>query len=389
VWRSLLVATAVCLVEGTCARLAAGQAPTGGVQATLNATTLIDDNVFSQTLATADTILRLTPGVAVSRVRPRLSLTGSYSMDAERYGTHAELNTLQARQGGVFTAAFRATSRTSLSWMASQSSTLNPSEFNALTALTLGRVRAMRSQGSSILRHDLAKRTAFDIAYDFSRDELTETRIVTLTHGLDAHLTHQIGTRVSTYVRVNGRLFDFGTGPTPRVTSSLAAGGWTMRGRVTHATVEAGAQQTNGTWGYTAEATLGRTLGPADVLGSYGRGIATAIGVSGPVTSDHLQVRATFQRRAGASRGGGAGRATTRPQLGLAAGAFRSQLPSGQSNSYQWSVQLTQPLTRRLSLQGGYDAAIQRSRGGILPLVGEIRRNRLLFALSLSTGSVR
>lgn len=362
-------------------------APPRGVQASVTATTVYDDNVLGQPVAAADEILRLTPSFSVTGGKPRLNLTGSVTFDAERFQSHRDLTTMQARQVETFSGSFRAAPHTTLSFNAGRSSTTNPAELNTLTALNIGRQRASRWQGGSSLHRVLGPTSTLDFGYDLSRDRLSGGTATT-THAVDVRLAKQPSQHSDIYVRVNGRRFEFGAAGTAPVLSTFTNAGWSAHGKSAHVTAEAGVQRTNGAMGSTVDFSAGRKFGQTDLTAGYGRGVTTALGVTGTIAFDHVQVSAVYQGRPTMATAGGTGTGGLR--MAARFGASRNQISTATSTSLQWAAELTKPLARMLAVQVSYDGSTQQMLAGALgPALGDIRRNRVTFTLAFLPWSPR
>jgi len=141
------------------------------VQPTIGASIVFDDNVFAQQTSNADTVLRISPGLSLIRVRPKAIFTGTYFLDAEKYQRFTELTTPQARQNGMFLAEFNPTRRRFWSVTGGYFSTTNPAELNTITALTVTRQRADRLQGGAKFRQELSRRVTFETGYTATHDD--------------------------------------------------------------------------------------------------------------------------------------------------------------------------------------------------------------------------
>jgi len=100
-----------------------------------------------------------------------------------------------------------------------------------------------------------------------------------------------------------------------------------------------------------------------------------------------VHATATLQGRTPSA--GATGKRPSGMRLLLATGFFNNSFATGEFRSYQWSVQLTLPVTRTMTLVGGYDGSIQRNLGGGLPVAGDFARNRYLVSLAVSPWSAR
>jgi opacity protein-like surface antigen len=366
-------------------------APRNGVQPFVMVGVRFDDNVFSRskTAATADSILRVTPGVIAVRTRPTLTLSASYMLDAERYQDHPNLTTPQARQTGSLTMTLRPDARTAVVLRSGYFRTLDASELNQTSGLTTIRARAQRWQVGAGLRRTLTPRVTMEMGYDFSHDAIV-LRDATQTHMVDGRFTRLFSQHAAVYGRVTVRRFDFGSAAA--MSTLFTAAGWSLTTNVLHVSVEAGPQQLSGagastTIGPAVEASIGRQVDVADITLSYGRGQTTALGLSNAIRSDHLQV-ATVWRRRGPLPGPGQGPQAA--QLTLRGGFYRNQLGATSTRTYQFSAEFLKGLTSRMAILLGYDTSAQNGQlgaGGTAP--GGIRRNQITVSLSVSPWKVR
>lgn len=356
-------------------------APRGPVQASVTTTTVFDDNVLGRATPTADAIVRVTPGLNLTLGRPHFRVAFGGSFDAEWYRMHQDLSTAQARQNGTLSVTYEASSRTTWSWTAGQSTTTNPMELNTLTALSIARQRASRWQGGSSVRHQLGRHSSVDLGYDVSRDALSAGNVTT-THTVNAQLTRQPTVHTDLFVHVTGRRFDFGAaGAAPAVNSTQATAGWSVHGKSAHLTAEGGVEAAGRAVRSTVEVSAGRKFSQTDVTGAYGRSTTTAFGVAGVIAVDHVRVGTVYQARPTMRTLAGHGPAGLR--IAVNVGASRNQLPTGPTMSYQWSAEVARPLSRLLSVQIGYDGSTQQDALAALGAVGgDVRRNRVTFALS-------
>ncbi|HMC83389.1 MAG TPA: hypothetical protein VKL61_09170 [Candidatus Polarisedimenticolia bacterium] len=152
-----------------------------------------DDNLFyTAESPQRDVISRLTPGIEAGSRSERLTLSGRWSLDAERFADHSELDTNRARESAAFDLHSRLSRPLSLSLHGDYLSTLTPGELNPATGLAAGRSRARRLSVRPSLDWKLGPTTVGTFGYTRMKDDLVggvaaDTRSTTL--GLDHHPT--------------------------------------------------------------------------------------------------------------------------------------------------------------------------------------------------------
>jgi len=372
-----LVVAALSLGPG---RAAAQTVTAPPVQPSVSATTFFDSNVLSLPAATADIVLRVTPGLALGRVTPRVRWSTSYSFDAERYQDRTDLTTIQARQALQADGAVSLGARTSIAWSGGYTSTTNPGELNTLTGLNVARVRANQWLGSATINRDLSPHVDFSVRYSYQRSALPSAGL-TESHGVDVRVGYRGTPHSESYVHVDTQRFDFGANGAPSLVTAVA-GGWEIRPRFATITAEAGAQVSQGSVGPRVSLAITRTIGQATLTGSYMRSVTTALGVPGTVAFDTVQAGFSHQAVGHSARGG--------LRVGVHASASRNAVLAAELRSWQYGGDLTHPLAGGLSLQVSYDTWVQESTLGAVGLLGgHITRQRVFFTVTFSPWSVR
>lgn len=389
--RLIFVTSAVALVV-LCASAASAQsrAPAPNVRSTvqpsITAAVVYDDNVFGNGSNTPDSVLRVTPGISLIRVRPRAVLTAVYFLDAERYQRYSELTTPQARQTGTFTAFFSPTPRRAWEVGVGYFSTTNPTELNTLTSINVGRQRADRWSTSGMFRQQLGRQTTFEVNYLAMRDQYRTG--ATFENGWEARLGHRPTARTEFFIRENTRFIDFGS--TGNFTRNMVSAGYGWRDRDLHWTAEGGGATTSGEPMWTAMGTLGREFGFNDITGSYGRSTTTAIGIPTPIVVDYMDVAFTRTPRVRVPSAEQPGRQPRGFRFAFRVGMSRNTLPVGEARAYRLWIEVAKPLSSTLLLVAIVDGTKQDTVGTtVFGLGGDILRNRVSLSLQFSPWSPR
>jgi hypothetical protein len=330
---------------------------------------LYDDNLFAQPQAAqSDFILRLSPRLG-ARYRSRaLTARAHYTLDAEHYLEHPELNAALARQEAAFDVRGPATRRVDLALAASYTRTRTPAELNVISGLEAGRAEARRLQVAGEMAVRLGTRTSATFVPAFTRDELdgsAATDQATMGLGLERRLAAASTGRL----QYQWRRFTFDGGADD---AHVVTAGWTRRlGAASQLDVQAGPRLSS--TGLDAEVSLGwrRRLGRGELALTYLRTQSTALGETGPL--DVNGVAATFSRQ------------VARPlRLAIGPSVFRTAGAGFDALVYRLGLDLALKLTRRLTLMGSHQFSLQR--GGPGALAGEdVSHNAVL--ISIVTGS--
>lgn len=200
---------------------------------------IYDDNIFFSDLqAEEDKIVRLGPAVNTGYRSVPLTLDGHFSVDAERYWRHPELDSDLARKNAEVNVDYRVNSVLTLSADSSYIETQTPGELTPETELELGRARAERLAFGSGALYRFDSVTTGAVRYDFSRYELADgidSEVHVLRLNLDRRLSRRDaigfdyrfdGFRFDTAESVDAHtvLFRASRELTPRATVSLGGG---------------------------------------------------------------------------------------------------------------------------------------------------------------------
>jgi hypothetical protein len=264
------------------------------LRGTVSVTGLEDDNIFfTSGQGEGDRIARLTPEIEAGCDSARLSVLGRYTLDAERFAEHPELDTSRARQNATLELWTEPSRALTLGLRGEYVTTLAPGELNALTGLAAGRVRGTRLTLGPSLERRFGPLTVGTAAWTETRDDLAggvaaATRTVAL--GAQRRASPRDTLRWDyTYGR-----FDFeGAVPTTAHTLTL---GWDRR--ITERTdlaLRGGPRLSEGT--VDPEVSIGIHHGSrrATLSLTYGRSLATVLGQSGTVITESLVPAVTFR----------------------------------------------------------------------------------------------
>src|SRR5438067_6033763 len=116
------------------------------LQPSVAITGVTDDNLFfTPEAAASDRILRIRPALEVLFASPRLSASGGYEFDNDRYATHSTLSNRRARQHAAATMQYHISPRLDVGIDGGFTDTDTPAEFNIATGLGSLRRRAQQT----------------------------------------------------------------------------------------------------------------------------------------------------------------------------------------------------------------------------------------------------
>ena len=320
----------------------------------LSLTGVEDDNLFSAPgTGTGDRISRLTPRVGADYRSARLSLAGRYSLDAERYAEHPELDTSRARQHAALDLAARPSHRVGLALHGDYQTTLTPGgDLNLATGLAAGRVRARRLE----LRPSIDWRSGPASGGSLTITQTTDSLVggaATGTRAAALELERRTSPRNTASLRLGTTLYDFDRAPD--VTAHVLGVGWERHlGRGALIELRGGPRFSGGRTDPELSAAVRGDFKKMHVALSGNRSLATVIGRAGAVVTDSLMPSVAFQPRPSF-------------QVIASPGYFRIRDARGgpEATVYLADVQATWRLGDRLSLVGGYRRS--RQRGALDP----------------------
>jgi hypothetical protein len=315
-----------------------------------------DDNLLSapegQTLA--DTIVRVTPGLSLSRESAHSYWFGSYSFDAERYQDHTTLTTPLARQTASLFGRAQTAAHTTFAVNGGYDYTTTPQELNATTGLFTGRIRAWRWHAGPEATQAISPTSSIIVSYDLTDDAIAEQRIV--THAADFTLRHEISARDIIRVRPFVREFMFDTGSVGSYGGVL---GWThWLTPFTSLSLDGGPRfvERDSRVRPELDLQLRRLSGYSDLGVTYLRTMTTALGLEGPLDTQRVVASAGYHHPAVVD-------------VTFEGGVYETKQTTTDIRVYRFTADVTRRLNRVLSISALYGLDVQRGRAVLTPLV--------------------
>jgi hypothetical protein len=324
---------------------------------------LYDDNLFARPGAgERDLVLRLTPRLDAAYRSPAVTASAHYTLDAERFQEHRDLDAARARQEAAIGLRMTPTRRLDLDVSAAHASTLTPGELNLLTGIETGRAPARRTQAAGALSLRLGTRTSATVQPGFIREQVEggpAVDTVSLTGGMERRLGP------SAQGRLRYRVRRFSGGGDAATLSHAVTAAWSGRlSRTTELELEAGPRRTGRQAGAELALSLRRHHRGGELALAYVRTEATVLGVDGPVTAEGVSV--SLSRALGRSL-----------RFAMGPSVFATRGAALQATVYRGSLDLSWRLARALRLSGGYQYSLQRGGAG-----ADVRHNVLLLSLA-------
>jgi hypothetical protein len=353
------------------------------VRGALSLSGVQDDNLFSAPADSreGDFISRLTPEVEGGVTSARLSLAGRYSLDAERYSEHPELDTARARELASIDLQSRPARLLKFSLHGDYLSTLTPGDLNPTTGLSAGRLRARRVAAGPAVDWRMGPKTSANASCTLTRDDMASgiaagTRTTTL--GLQRRLSpRDTGSLVYTLGQYD---FGEGAGSTARTVSL----GWERRlGTGGALSLRGGPRYSDGRTGTEAFIALRHDSRRLHVSLTGGRSLATVIGRAGTVVSDSVLPAVSWQ-------------AMRSLFLSASPGVFRIRDAQGgaEARVYLVGIEADWRIDDRLSVVGTYRRSLQRGTldpvaSGAAGGADDILRDTFLLSLVARQGASR
>jgi hypothetical protein len=262
-------------------------------------------------------------------------MVGRFTFDVERFASHPELTTVDARQRAGATVTYRPTRRLAVAADAELLKTRTPAELNALTNVTLARARAQRASAHASVTRQLDMVTAGTIDYRYAADHIEGapgTRTHTLTIGADRHRSQR------DVVSVNYRLNQFQFGATS-ATSHAVDLGWTHA--ITHrasVSLGGGPRVTGGSLAPDLSASIRYQFQLGEWSLAYARTQTTVIGLAGVTDAQSLSATAAWLPRPSL-------------RLRLSPAVFRSANTALHADVYQLTAGIERRIARDVSLE--------------------------------------
>ncbi len=339
-----------------------GSLSAGGIQ---------DDNLFSTAREKeSDFIYRLTPEMEVGIRSEPLTILGRYSLDAERFTDHPELDNDRMRERALLDLKTSAERVWSLVVDGAFTRTETPGELNAATGLLVGRAAAQRLEIDSSLTRRFGSASSVTSKIAYVRDELSGSAGVESSIG-SLSLDREVTPRDRLSAGFEARRFAFDTGEEP-IARSLTLG-WSRQATArTDFTLRAGPRAAEGSVKPEVSASFAHRLKRGSLSCAYANSLTTIIGQTGLATYESLAVSAD-----------------PRPlrSLSLSVAPSTVRVRSGQDASeirvYLGTIGATWRFAPWIALAGTYQFTLQRAAPG--PLSEEITRNTVLLRFIVST----
>jgi hypothetical protein len=205
---------------------------------------LSDDNVYSTAARSADQMTLVTPGVQTTFETPRATMLGSYAIDMLRSMDFSSLNDLEARRHAMLDAAYRHTSRLSLSLTGHYDRSDEAGELNFDTGLLLPRARATRWELGPAFTYRASPVVTVQGQYTWVQESL-DHGFATDEHVGRVTASRQLSERASVSAAYVGRRFVDGV--TPQTSNAVLAGAAYRLGPFTMLSVQGGPRRSSAT----------------------------------------------------------------------------------------------------------------------------------------------
>jgi hypothetical protein len=326
-----------------------------------------DDNLFYRPVGEADTTTRFSPRVDLTYASERLTTSGRYTFDADRFTTHPELTTMHARQDAGIDARYHSSPRLSVGVSAAFAETQTAADLNAATALTPGRVRAQRATLHGVAEYQVGPRTALSAAYTVADDRLIGG-VGLVTQRASSTIEHHASARADVRVESSYERYFF-DGVGSRTSVALTAE-WTREmTRGTNLALRLGPRAIDGALSPEIGASLHRQLHAGEASLSYAHTQTTLVGLAGTADAHSVTAAYGIERR--------------RLKLRASPGLLRTRQAPLSAVVYRLSVSCVRPISQRLAVEAAYDMNVQR--GNIYAVHTErIDRNLVSVKLAVS-----
>jgi hypothetical protein len=251
-----------------------------------------DDNIFfsADENPEDDRILRISPALETGYRSAPTAFNIYYTLDAQRYDLHPELDDNSIREAGEMNFSHEATARLTLLADTSLIRTQAPGELDAQSGLELGRTQAERFYISPAAIYEINRLTRGSASYTFNRDEV-DGGIGSETSTLALHLDRLISRRDTFRVGYHADQFEFETGETVDM-HVLLLGGTRQFTPQTSVTLMAGSRFTEGEQEDETDpevaAALMHEFSRGDFGLTYTRRQTTTIGLAGTADTQNL-----------------------------------------------------------------------------------------------------
>jgi hypothetical protein len=337
------------------------------IRAQVAATSVYDDNIFSQPTPTSDLTWRVSPAVTARGRLMGLNISSFCTFDAEQFQNHAELSTSLARLTSSLDATAKPTPRVTLVLNAGYAKTSTPADLNVTTGLATDRAPAREWRGGSEVRRTLTPIATVGARYQF-RGQFSLRGVGIETHEAGVWLARELGPRGEIRVRFVGELFAFDPGRT--IASETTTIGVTHRMTDTMAvSLDGGARYTLGSIRPEIVAAIAQRRRKRELTLAYTMSHGTAIGVPTLVEVQRAQAELAYHP-------------SIRMRAAVQAAVFVNTLGAGSAHVYRLSASIARSIAGPVSFRIEYATDLQRGEADALQSQDQrIERNMVSIGL--------
>jgi hypothetical protein len=332
-----------------------------------------DDNLFfTPSQREEDFISRLSPAIEAGYRSAALTLLGRYTLDAESYAQHSELDTTRARTQAAMDFRYQPTRLLTLSADLNDTKTQMPGELNLETGLQLGRARAERLSIAPAAAYRFGPLTAGTAAYTFTRDKL-EGGMGADTHTAALSLDRRISQRDTMSLAYTFRQFLF-DGQDTTTAHVVTLGGTRAITPQTTVSLVGGPRFSEGSIDPEVSASIRHVRKRGELSLNYARSQSTVIGQAGAVATETFGATAAYLL--GPSW-----------EIQAAPSFLSSRRGALQADVYRMNLATSYRITKSLSLNGSYQFNSQRGSLDIASGEEITRRNVVLLSIVVASPS--
>jgi hypothetical protein len=311
----------------------------------IGVTQVYDSNLFfTASDRQSDSIWRVSPAIEPEYRSMPWTWIGRFGLDAERFATHPDLDTVQARAHASVDLQYRPTPRLAIGAATEFAKTQTPGELNVETALTLARARASRLAMHPSATYAFGAVTQGKLDYSYTDDRLAGSprlRAQAATVGLERHMSPRDTASLSYGVR------QYLFGARDATTSQVLSVGWTHgMTPLASLTLQGGPRVSDGVPAPELSASLRYHVRPGDLVLTYARGQTTLVGLDGTVDTHGLAATAIYRPRRSV-------------QMRIAPGVYRSVRGTTSAHVYRAVFSVACPIGRWWLFDAGYDMNVQ------------------------------
>jgi len=333
---------------------------------------IYDDNVFYRPVPESDLTTRFSPRLDAVYDDGRLSWSGRYQLDADRFDRHPELSTAHARQDAGIDVSYSATRRLAFAVNAAFIESQTPLDLNLEPSPAPGRVRARRVSVQPSATYEAGARTEATVRVTTAGDSLADG-VSVLTNGTSMTVTHHRSPRTDFRFEYSFQHFRFAN-----VDASVSQA-WTAEwrrslDRATAVSLRLGPRVTDGTVSPEVAAVVHRQLRAGEAVITYLHTTTTLLGTLSVVDEHSLSALVAAEPRRG---------------LRIHAGPAVLHTTQGPLSSavYRLTAGCDWAIARRFVIRGDYDLNVQRGNIYSAQSIETIGRNRLLVSLVATTAA--